>query len=99
MTNPLGGIQHALNSDSAVTLGFAGKKLGKALEALRRFDAAPGTAAERQPLLLAAADALWAYVVQKELMHLTDDEMVNQVFKVPPEVWRAMGQQHAGPRR
>ena len=89
----LGGVRHALNSDSAHTLGFAGKKLREAIEALARHDAAaPGERrGERKALVLAAAEALWSYVIQKELLHIPDDEMVNRVFKVPAEVWRQMG--------
>jgi len=46
---------------------------------------------ERRALLIAAAAALWQYVVQREAMGLTRHDSVNQVYGVTPELWSLMG--------
>jgi hypothetical protein len=42
-------------------------------------------------LLHEAADALWAYVVQREAMGLNNHELLDQLYGVTPELWRLMG--------
>jgi len=51
----------------------------------------PTTAPERRALLIAAAAALWQYVVQREAMGLTSHDAVDKVYGVTPELWRLMG--------
>ena len=95
--DPLVEIEVGVQGDTAVSLGYAGRKLRAAIAALREFDTrAPQRRAEREPLLFAAADALWSYVVQRELIGLTDNRSLGDVFGVTPELWRRMGAQ---PRR
>ena len=48
-------------------------------------------APERHALLIAAAAALWQYVVQREAMGLTGHDAVDKVYGVTPELWRLMG--------
>ena len=94
MTDATNGLRYVLKSESAVSLAFAGKKLASTLEAFRR-----SAGADRAALLLEAADALLAYVTQKEALGLPDREVIDQVFDVPPEVWRAMGRRRRPAKR
>ena len=93
-----GGKVDALNyeivQESVATLARLGRGLEQALEALRAFDAAHangGPAAERDPLVAAAGEALWYYVVQREVMGLRDTEVVLRHLGVPREVRMRMG--------
>ncbi len=87
------GVEHVLKTDAAYTLGRAGKRLQVTLAALRALDARPNPSNDRARVLDAAAHALWCYVVQREMLHLTDRKVINQTFDVPLEVWNTMGKQ------
>jgi hypothetical protein len=90
--DPFSEVEITLEGDAAAALGGAGRKLGHAVNALADFDSAGlSEPKERTALLHAAAYALWAYVVQKELIGITDNSKVNEVYGVKPEVWRLMG--------
>ncbi|MGE3923463.1 MAG: hypothetical protein AB7G13_11070 [Lautropia sp.] len=59
-------------------------------------DAGSGDARERRDeqrryLLAEAANALWECVVQREAMGLTDHQMIDRIYGVPPVLWRMMG--------
>jgi hypothetical protein len=93
-------IRLAVREESAATLGRAGRRLQEAVAALAEFDAIeqptvvsanPSDPAGRRPLLHEAADALWAYVVQREAMGLNNHELLDQLYGVTPELWRLMG--------
>jgi hypothetical protein len=90
-----GGNVDALNyeilQESAATLARLGRRLQGALDALAAFDAAPGPSAEREPLLAAAGEALWYYVVQREVMGLGNTETVLRDWGIPRDVRLRMG--------
>ncbi|HEX6040188.1 DUF6665 family protein [Longimicrobium sp.] len=94
-----GGKMDALNyellQESAATLARLGKRLEGALEALSAHDAAhDGDApksAKRDQLVGAAGEALWYYVIQREVMGLTETESVMRHLGVPREVRLRMG--------
>lgn len=83
-------IRHAIREESAATLGRAGTVLQEAVAALADFDR-NGDPAGRRPLLIAAAAALWQYVVQREAMGLTSHQALEQIYGVTPELWSLMG--------
>ena len=90
--DPLVEIEVGIRGDTAAALGRAGRTLGLAVDALTEFDRRGiPRPRERRALLHAAADALWAYVVQKEAIGITDHTKVNEVYGVTPEIWRVMG--------
>lgn len=90
--DPLIEIEVGIKGDTAAALGRAGRTLGLAVGALTEFDKRGIRGPrERKALLHDAADALWAYVVQKEAIGITDHTKVNQVYGVTPELWRLMG--------
>lgn len=98
-----GGNVDALNyeilQESAGTLARLGRRLEAALGALAAYDAARprgGAAAkdapaERDRLVAAAGEALWYYVVQREVMGLRDTETLLRHLGVPREVRLRMG--------
>ena len=90
--DPLVEIEVGIKGDTAAALGRAGKALGRAVDALAEFDRRGiRRPRERRALLHAAADALWADVVQKEAIGITDHSKLGEVYGVTPELWRVMG--------
>lgn len=86
------GVDTALNveimEEKAASLGRAGKLVEKTLAALYACDAAdPSRPAQVQ----AAADALYAYLIQRELCGLRDQEAAIRSYNVPTEVVAILG--------
>lgn len=92
-----GPIELPFAAEAAAALGHSGRQLGKALNALRKYDAdvaknsrrADPTA--RSDLVATAGEAFWGYVVQRELLGLLDAEYIAKEYGVTAEVWQAMG--------
>ena len=90
-------VEYPFAAEAAAALGYAGRQLKKALDALRKYDSHVSAgyrradATMRADLIAAAGEAFWGYVVQRELLGLLDPEYIGQEYGVPPEVWRAMG--------
>lgn len=96
MTKYVSPIEYALAREKATGLGIAGRRLQAALDALRAHDARPAArqdATLRRELVLEAAEACWAYVVQREVLGLgiEDAEYVMQAYDVPDEIRRELG--------
>jgi hypothetical protein len=88
-------LEREIAGEKAAALGRGGRKLRIALDNLRRFDEGAGgnrrnARGARAELIEIAGDALYAYVVQREAMGLTDAEYVAREYAVPQEVWRRM---------
>ncbi|MFL5385156.1 MAG: DUF6665 family protein [Longimicrobiaceae bacterium] len=85
-------LEYELVQEKAATLSRIGRRLQAALDALAAFDAA-GTAdaARRDGLVAEAGEALWYYVVQREVCGLRDSEAVMRHLGVPREVRLRMG--------
>jgi hypothetical protein len=88
--NPLSVV---IRGETAGALGQSGRRLKRAMEALRAFDHGERRrgAGRRESLVHEAAEALYHYVVQKELLQIQDPEMVTRVYGVTPEIWKLMG--------
>lgn len=89
---------YELQQEKAATLARLGARLDAALRALADFDAAsgPGPLAEpearrRAELVAAAGEALWYYVIQREVCGLRDTETLIRQLGVPREVRLRMG--------
>lgn len=86
------GVDSALNveimEEKAASLGRAGKLVEKTLAALRACDAAGPS---RQNHVRAAADAVYAYFIQRELCGLRDQGAAIKTYAVPAEVIAILG--------
>ena len=89
-------IEYPFAAEAAAALGYSGRKLRKALDALLKHDQAIAlhgarSGVERNELVADAAEAFWSYVVQREQFGLMDPEYIAAEYAVPEEVQRAMG--------
>jgi len=95
-------LNYEIVQEKAATLARIGKRLQAALDALAAFDADAGDAGiagiagdadggRRDELVLAAGEALWYYVIQREVCGLRDSEAVMRQLGVPREVRLRMG--------
>jgi hypothetical protein len=97
--NPL---DYQFAGEAAASLGQAGRRLRKALDALKNYDsqvssgAGDTTAAKREEMIAAAAEAYWGYVVQRELLGLQDPEYIAREYQVPKEVVATAGPKQRG---
>jgi hypothetical protein len=89
-------LNYELVQEKAATLARIGKRLQAALDALAAFDAAGGggetaDGGRRDELVAAAGEALWYYVIQREVCGLRDGEAIMRQLGVPREVRLRMG--------
>ena len=78
-----------LLAEQAAALGRAGRRVEEALVAL---NAGPeDDRAAREPLLKAAADAVWGFFVQRELCGLRDQDQVIADYAIPRAVLVRLG--------
>lgn len=86
-------IEHELLAEKASSLGHHGRLVEKALDALRRHDADGGRAEDRSALVIAAAREVWAFLVQRELCGLRDQNEIVRFYRIPTEVMARLGAQ------
>ena len=80
-------LRYELLQEQAASLGQSGRKVEKALAALREHQGDEGRAA----LLQAAADAVWGFLVQREIMGLRDRAAIVAQYGIPREVMNRIG--------
>lgn len=80
-------FRHELLEEQAQSLGRAGRKVEAALATL----AAAGEGDDRPALVRAAADAVWGFLVQREVMGLRDRNAVIVQYGIPREVMARIG--------
>ena len=83
-------LRYELMEEQAAALGRTGRKAEAALAALRDHDEAGGGEG-RAEVLKAAADAVWCFLVQREVMGLRDRAAVVAEYKIPKEVMVRLG--------
>ena len=95
---PVDILHYEIVQEQASALGRMGRTLEQALARLREFDVAHAlseTPAAMQParrkLVMAAGQALWMFVVQRESSGLRDSRHIMRTYNVPAEVQRCMG--------
>jgi hypothetical protein len=84
-------LDYELQEERGYALGVAGRRVEKALEALRAFDAAPGEADARAPLLKEAATAVWYYFIQREACGIRNQKPAIEHYGIPREVLMRLG--------
>ncbi len=89
--NGLNILEDEVLAEKAASLGHHGRQVEKSLGALRAFDAATGTSEERMALVRAAAKAVWAFFVQRELCGLRDQKEMIRFYNIPGEVIVRLG--------
>ena len=75
-------------AEKASALGHHGRQVERALAALR---ACPDGAPERPALRAQAAQAVWAFFVQRELCGLRDQREVIRFYAIPHDVLVRLG--------
>ena len=79
-------LRYELLQEQAASLGQAGRKVEKALAALREHEGEG-----RAEVLKAAADAVWGFLVQREVMGLRDRAAIVAQYGIPREVMNRIG--------
>src|SRR5690349_9033231 len=80
-------LHHELLEEQAQSMGRAGRKVEAALATPRDHPGGPG----RGDALKAAADAVWGFLVQREVMGLRDRAAVIAHYGIPREVLVRIG--------
>ena len=80
-------LRYELLQEQAASLGQSGRKVEKALAALREHAGGEG----RAELVKAAADAVWGFLVQREVMGLRDRAAIVAEYGIPREVLNRIG--------
>jgi len=80
-------LHYELMQEQAYSLGRAGQRVEAALTALREHSGGEG----RDVLLKTAADAVWGFLVQREIMGLRDRAAIIAHYGIPKEVLARLG--------
>jgi hypothetical protein len=80
-------LHYELMEEQAGSLGRVGRKVEVALAALSQHPGGDGRAA----LVKAAADAVWGFLVQREVMGLRDRAAIVAQYDIPREVLVRIG--------
>ncbi|MCO5065121.1 MAG: hypothetical protein M9924_11995 [Rhizobiaceae bacterium] len=83
-----GALDYEIAAEKASSLGRAGEAVARAVERLRNFE---GEAQMRAGLLKEAADAVWAYFIQRELCGLRRHDDAIREYGIPREVLVRLG--------
>jgi hypothetical protein len=95
-------LELEIASEKAAALGRAGERVEEAIAALGAFDAgaagqgghgqgAKAASETRDHLVAAAAEAVWAYFVQREAMGFLQHDDAIATYRIPPEVLARIG--------
>ena len=84
-------LEYELMSERADALGRHGLKVEKAIAALSALEDAATTPDRREQLLNDAADAVWAFFIQREICGLRSNRDAVQRYGIPKEVMARLG--------
>lgn len=79
-------LRYELLQEQAAALGRTGERMEKALASLREHQGEGRPAAVK-----AAADAVWCFLVQREVLGLLDRAAVVALYAIPREVLNRIG--------
>lgn len=88
LADPLGFLDYEIAAEKASALGRSGHKVERTLAALKAFE---GTKEERRALLRDAAEAVYAYFIQRELCGMRRHQDVIREYAIPNEVLVRLG--------
>ena len=100
---PRDALDYEIVQEQAAALGRLGRALEAALAALADYDRAQADAVKvdaslershgktRQSLVQDASDALWCFLIQREVCGLRDQRLILREYGVPAEVRNRMG--------
>ncbi len=80
-------VEAEIRGEKAAALGDAAKRVEASLSAYREAPAG----AERERSLAEATDAVWGFLIQRELMGLRDREAIIAHYAIPREVLNGAG--------
>lgn len=83
-----GALDYEIAAEKASSLGRAGDAVAQTLARLRTFE---GATPERTVLLRQAAEAVWAYFIQRELCGLRRHDDAIREYAIPREVLVRLG--------
>ena len=84
-------LEYELMSERADALGRHGLKVEKAIAALSVLEDAATTPDRREQLLNDAADAVWAFFIQREICGLRDSRDAIRRYGIPNQVMARLG--------
>lgn len=84
-------LEYELMSERADTLRRHGLKVEAALAALKAWTADSQSGEERERLLNAASDAVWAFFIQREICGLKNNRDAIERYGIPNEVIARVG--------
>lgn len=84
-------FEYELMAERADALGRHGLKVERALAALNGFDRDKHGPDERQRLVDDAADAVWAFLIQREICGFRDSRDAVRRYGIPKEVMARLG--------
>ncbi len=79
-------LRYELLEEQAMSLGRAGRKVEQALAALAAHDGAG-----RDTVLKATCDAVWSFLVQREVLGFRDRAAIVAQYDIPREVMARLG--------
>jgi len=84
-------FDYEAREEQASALAAAGRRVEKALAALEAHPKGADPDSQREDLLDTAGEAVWAFLVQRELCGLRDAAFVLREYRVPKEVTLRLG--------
>jgi hypothetical protein len=81
-------LDHEIAGEKAAALGRAGERVERSLAALKAHEGDDG---ERTRLLKAAAEAVYAYFIQRELCGMRRHQGVIREYQIPNQVLARLG--------
>ncbi len=87
----LSALEYELLSERADALGRHGLKVEKAIAALQALESSETTLERREQLLDDAADAVWAFFIQREMCSLRDSRDAVKRYGIPRQVMARLG--------
>jgi len=81
-----------ITAEQASALGRAGLMVENSLQRLKDFDAGKFPSANRRDLVGDAAEAVWHFLVQREVIGMRDQDQVVVHYGIPDDVLNRVGE-------